>query len=106
MKIYQYIKKLQGLSDDKKKIVFFSIMALAILVVGLFGVISTKNGILKIRESAKSINIPKIDFNASDFGGDRPALNFNGIKPEDLGIVPGDTGIENVSPGESGNLFK
>ena len=67
MKVHEYIKKLQGLSDPKKKIIFFAVIIVSGLILGFFWVKSTGNNLAKIGNSLQAVNLPKIDL--PDMGG-------------------------------------
>ncbi len=73
-KIRNFIVKLQALPEAKKKIVFFSVMAIVVLIVGVWGFFATKNNIGKIGESVKNINLPKFDM-PQDSGVSMPSVN-------------------------------
>ena len=60
-KIKNFISELQKLSEEKKKIIFFTVVIASALILGFFGVISTKNNMAKISKSLKSINFPRVD---------------------------------------------
>ena len=79
LKIKNYVLKLQSLPEDKKKIIFFAIMIVSFLIVGFFGVISTKKNISKIGESVKSINFPKIDLSGNSGETLTNDIDFNSI---------------------------
>ncbi len=74
MNIKEYIKKLQALPETRKKIVFFSVMAFAVLIVGIWGFFATKNNIEKIGNSLGSVNLPKFDVNPQDSGINLPDM--------------------------------
>src|SRR3989338_6628805 len=65
-KIRNFILKLQALPEARKKIVFFSVMSVFVLLIGVLGVFFTKGNIKKIGESMGSIDLPKIDIPQSD----------------------------------------
>ena len=59
-KIEDFVKKLQILPDNSKKIIIFGIVAVSALIMGSFTIISTKKNISKIGDSLQSINLPEI----------------------------------------------
>ncbi len=61
MNIREYIKKLQDLPESKKKIIFFTIIAVAALIMTLLEVKFTGDSLSKIGNSLQSINLPKIN---------------------------------------------
>ncbi len=68
------IKKIQNLSEPKKMIIFFVVMAIAVVGVGFFGFFSTISSIFKISDSVKSI-----DFSATD--------KLANLQPENTSVV-------------------
>ncbi len=60
-KIRGFIVKLQNLSEAKKIIIIFVVVAISALIMGFFWIKSTENNISRMGESLKSINLPKID---------------------------------------------
>ena len=59
MKIKEFITKLQNLPEQKKKIILWTIVAILGLIMGFFWIRGAINGISKIGESVKTINLIK-----------------------------------------------
>jgi hypothetical protein len=87
MDIYQFIKKLQGLSNTKKKIIIFSVVIVVGLVMGFFWIKSAQNNIAKIGESIKSVALPTIDM--PDLGLNIPDEVNNVSEGQALAVIPG-----------------
>ncbi|MDO8530083.1 MAG: hypothetical protein Q7S10_01625 [bacterium] len=77
MTIQERIKNLQALPENKKKLVFFSAIVVVGLVLLVFVVKNTKDGITKIGQSVNTISLPKI--NIPDYGEDMSAIDFGSI---------------------------
>lgn len=60
-KIRAFIEKLQNLSDRRKKIILWAIVAIVAAVMGFFWVRGVMDGLSKMSESAKSVKFPEID---------------------------------------------
>ena len=67
MKISNFINKLRGLSETKKKIIIGVIVVFFALIMGFFWFMSTAKYISKFGESVNSIDLPKIEFPNLDF---------------------------------------
>lgn len=59
-KLKQFLTKLQGLSDQKKKIVLWTIIAILGLTMGYFWVREAMNNLQKMSEDVSQIKIPEI----------------------------------------------
>lgn len=62
LKLYEFIKKLQGLPEEHKKVIVIAVVAIFGVILGFFWVKSTGENISKIGQSLKSIDLPKIEF--------------------------------------------
>ena len=87
-KIRIFILKLQRLPETKKKIIFFAVIIISGLIMLFFTIIATKNNVVKIGESVKSIKLPNIQI-PQDEGHYIPSIDVNNI-------------ISNVSQGDQG----
>lgn len=90
MSIQQYIKNLQQLPEHKKRVIFVAVMAVAVLIVGVFGFFVTKSNIQKIGQSVQSISLPKFDMNLQDSGINLPNVDLNNVSKGDAGIMSQD----------------
>ncbi|MGA2417904.1 MAG: hypothetical protein ABSF55_01525 [Candidatus Staskawiczbacteria bacterium] len=61
MNFKEFLTKLQNLSDTKKKIVLWTIVAILAIGMGYFWVRGTINNLSKVGQSVKSINLPAIN---------------------------------------------
>ena len=77
MTIHEFIKKLQGLPDQKKKIVIIGAVIFFSLILGVFWVKSTGKNLVKMGESLKSM-----DFSGIDVTGKLPSVNNITNSPE------------------------
>jgi len=64
MSFRDFILKLQNLSDQKKKIILWTIVVILAVIMGFFWIKGTINTLSKIGESAQNTKIPQI--NTSD----------------------------------------
>lgn len=60
-KIADFIVNLQNLPENRKKIVFFAIIGISVLIAGIIQIQITKSNILKLNKSLKSMNLPNIE---------------------------------------------
>lgn len=110
--VSNFLAKLQSLPEPQKKIVFFIIMAISALVVGFFGVVTTKNNLLKLGSSMKSVNLPELNKpsdsrkSEQDFKIDMPDIGIGNVTPGDFSIMPEDIGLDNVTEGDLESIFK
>ena len=61
MNIRPHIEKLQGLSDIKKKIILWTVVAVLAIVMGFFWVKGTIRTFSQISQSVKNVNMPSLD---------------------------------------------
>lgn len=97
-KIRNFIVKLQNLSDKKKKIILFSIIAISAIILLFFNIKSTGNSISKIGESVKTIDFPTIDFS-------EPNSNFQNNELNS-GVEMSNIEINNFTSSESDGIFQ
>lgn len=77
MNIRKYIKKLQALPEGKKKIIFFTVVVISVLILGFFYIQSTVKNLSKIGESFKSVDLPKLDMPQPDIN--LPDIEINDV---------------------------
>ena len=75
MTIQGRIKNLQALPEHKKKIVFFSVIIVVGLVLLIFSIKGTKDGISKIGYFLQTINLPPI--NMPDYKAEMPNIDLS-----------------------------
>ena len=101
MTIQEYIKKLQGFPEQKKKIIIISVIVVSALIMLFFSIKDTQKSISKIGESLKSVTLPQIDFVGE--GRDLPKIDLDsiaeGVAPQNqdsdlLSYKNGDYGFE------------
>ena len=63
LKIKNWLEWLRGLSDTKKKIILWTIVAIAAAIMGYFWVKSAINNFKKINESVRQIELPNVKQN-------------------------------------------
>jgi len=56
-----FMTRLQNLPDSKKKVIFFAVMGVIVLVMVFIGLLLTKKGLSNIGQSLKNVNLPKIE---------------------------------------------
>ena len=61
MKIYEVIKKLQNLPENKKKIILWTVVVVLALPMGFFWVKGAMNDLSKIGGEVKNIKMPEIN---------------------------------------------
>lgn len=66
IKVRNFVLNLRNLSENKKRFIFFTVIAIVILVMGFFEIILTKNNIATIGKNLKQVSFPKIDIPAID----------------------------------------
>jgi len=64
MNLKESLEKLQNLSDNKKKIVLWTVVGVLAVIMGFFWVRGAVDSLSKIGDVAKSINLPSIDLPA------------------------------------------
>lgn len=103
--IQEYIKKLRALPEPKKKVVFISVMTVSVLIIGFWGIISTKNGIEKIGQSATLINFPE-EIDISDSQINTPDVEINDTTPNEPENIFQDQNVDTVTPPSTDNWQK
>lgn len=64
MILQERVKNLQALPENKKKLILVLVVAIVGLILLFFAIQSTRNGITKIGNSLKTVNLPKVDLQA------------------------------------------
>lgn len=105
------IAKLQNLPEGRKKVVFFIVMGIVVLVALFFGIVLTKKNISTIGRSLKQISFPKIDIPEQKFevpGANNLNLNKleEAFKNLDLGNVSeGNNGVLQNTSEDNSEIF-
>lgn len=71
----KFIEKLQQLPEVKKKVIFFTVMVLVVLMMLFVEFILTKRNISKISKSLQSINLPSIEIPHNEISQVQDLLN-------------------------------
>jgi len=91
------IRKLQSLPESRRQSIFFTVILISALIIGVFVILSTKKNLLRMRESFKSIPLSKIYVSGPDFNDETKNQLIN---------IPDIISIGNVSSDETNNIFK
>jgi len=59
-----FLTKLQGLPEDVKKLILWTIVTILAIIMGYFWIQEVRNSTAKMEESVKSINLPTVDLPA------------------------------------------
>lgn len=88
MDIKAYIARLRAFPEEKKKIIFFSIMGCVALIGAGLGIFFTQRNLEKIGKSVRSIHFPR--FNVGDYKENMPEISFTEVTPSNTeGIFQG-----------------
>lgn len=98
-KVKNFIIKLRSLPEVQRKFIFFTIMAIIIMIAIFLGTMLTKKNIAQIGESLKSLNFPKMEISKPDFG--KLELGGGNLNSEELMGALESLNFENTS--ESSN---
>lgn len=80
-KIKDFAVKLQNLPENQKRIVFFAVIGISILIAGIIQIQITKNNILKLNKSLKSMNLPSIEREGLSSQEDEDADILDNLQP-------------------------
>lgn len=73
-KISNTVKKLQALDSNKKKIIFFAVVAIVVVCLGAFEIWLTKKNIANLSKSLEGIKVPSM---AIPQGDNAPGAGIN-----------------------------
>jgi|SRR3989344_821354 len=93
-KARNFVERLRKLPDIQKKIIFFTIIIISVLILGFFEVMLTKKNIASISHSLKSISIPKLDIPSNNMA---PGFDINKLNPNNLEELIQNLNLEDVS---------